>query len=206
MKRGFALPLILVIIVAGVVIIGSLTYLFNALTPPPPRHIEPGPSLISSPQAISSTPTDETANWKTFTDSKNKLTFKYPNDWLVISKFQEDPYFNCEDEIITVSPRELVGKCPSGYSGAITIALNRSDASDQCDQKKVSDLLISNVRLEYIDGIQSTRCVVTGGTLSGTIEQVAIKDKMLIISYTRFPNHQNLGKEFELFLSTFRFD
>ena len=71
---------LLIIILAGLVI-----YLFQMQTHSQPIISNSLPTAMPSP---TSTPIDETANWKTYTDSNKKLTFKYPSN-LSIAKNNE---------------------------------------------------------------------------------------------------------------------
>ena len=102
MRKGFALPLITIIAAALVTasIIGFLILKPKQANEPNQNReisIQPSPQVVSSPNS-SPTPdagrepngSAETANWKTYTNSSNKYSVKYPADWVTINCLEMD--------------------------------------------------------------------------------------------------------------------
>lgn len=71
-QKGFA-PILVVLIIAALAFGGF--YYFGTQRP------KTSPQIVKSTQVISTPATDETANWKTYTSTESKYTFKYPQDW-----------------------------------------------------------------------------------------------------------------------------
>jgi hypothetical protein len=78
-EKGFALPLVLVVVVVGIVVAGAIAYLQSKPKITQQPQSTPSPTPASTP--ISS-PQDETADWKKF-ESRAPIwpnfEFKYPN-------------------------------------------------------------------------------------------------------------------------------
>lgn len=92
------------LLVAGV-LIGGAYYIGTLQTPQPTAvsRITPVPSTISN----------ETVNWKIYTDAKNKLSFKYPTGWQVTGNSQADGTFS----LLIKSPTQLIIKYSANISG-----------------------------------------------------------------------------------------
>lgn len=78
MQKGFAPILILVGILIIMVVAGGAFYFGRQTTPKPQTQ---NPVVTSTPQPSPSP--DETSNWKTYTNTKNGYSFKYPSDWSI---------------------------------------------------------------------------------------------------------------------------
>jgi len=79
MRKGFALPLVLaVVVVIGAFYAGLFLY-FKLFPPYDIGRIPPKPS--PSTQSSSSAQRDETPKWETYTSVDNTYTFRYPNGW-----------------------------------------------------------------------------------------------------------------------------
>lgn len=77
MQKGFA-PIFILVGILILAIVGGAYFLVNLKFPNPNLQINP---VVTSqtPQATPVPPSvDETANWKTYTNDKLKLSFKYP--------------------------------------------------------------------------------------------------------------------------------
>ena len=72
MQKGFALPLVLAVILL-VSLIGVGGYYFYQTKTPESTATIPSPSPIVG----------ETANWKTYTNEAYKFTIKYPSSWYI---------------------------------------------------------------------------------------------------------------------------
>ena len=82
MKKGFALPVVLVgiivVVVAGVIIY-FLKTIFDLPGYPPQQPLQI--SQATPPAQQSSPTTDETADWKTYTSKDLGFSIKYPSNW-----------------------------------------------------------------------------------------------------------------------------
>ncbi len=91
MQRGFAPILILVGILILGLVAGGVYYSWtgksaNPIPPPTPVVTSVSqPSSASQATPIPSPDSDETANWKTYTDSTLVASFKYPSNWTLNS-------------------------------------------------------------------------------------------------------------------------
>lgn len=85
-RKGFAVTLILVLgILIGVGGVFGLAYILKL-------NRKPFGTIITSNETKKASPlpsSDETANWKTFSDSKFNYSFKYPQDWFYESNSLE---------------------------------------------------------------------------------------------------------------------
>ncbi len=85
MRKGFALPLILAILLVSVIAVGIGYFRFKSKPVPQPQLTTSSQSISTPAPLIKSTPaTDETLNWKTYTDPTLAATFKYPPEWELI--------------------------------------------------------------------------------------------------------------------------
>lgn len=79
--------LLIIGVVVLVLVIGAGAYYLRTRKP---ATIVPSPtSVITSPTpqvTPTSSPTDETANWKTYTSEDASFSFKYPSDWIYEAK------------------------------------------------------------------------------------------------------------------------
>ena len=73
-QKGFTPILILLVVVIMVGLSGGLYYFSKTNSP------KPNATQVLAP---SSSPTDETANWKTYTSKENGYSFKYPSAWRI---------------------------------------------------------------------------------------------------------------------------
>ena len=100
-EKGFATPLILVVVALGVLVIGSVAYFQlkpQSTAQPKPTQITPSPT-----QGRSSAQKDDTADWRTYTNTKYKYQIKHPSDWELDS--EADYFFissNYNDILLTV--------------------------------------------------------------------------------------------------------
>lgn len=83
-QKGFA-PILIVLLIAVVGIGGYLIYTNYSNDRSNQTKSSPTPVVTTqTPQSTpSTTPADETANWKTYTNTKLKLEFKYPTSWII---------------------------------------------------------------------------------------------------------------------------
>lgn len=79
-RRGFAAPFVLIGILLLLLIVGGAYYLGKSSLPAGAPLPSPASTAISTPTPST---TDPTANWKTYTNSENGYTIKYPNDLFV---------------------------------------------------------------------------------------------------------------------------
>jgi len=98
-ELGFALPIV-IIIVALLIAAGGGYYAYKTIQTQKKEgkdikeakpELTPSPELTPTPQETEQ-PADETANWKTYTNSETGFSFKYPEDISLV-----------EDEIVRLS-------------------------------------------------------------------------------------------------------
>ncbi len=81
-RKGFALPLILVILVVSATVIAGVYYLLKPKTATQPQSDNSTlTSTTSSPEAKSTPAPDATENWNAYTFKQLGLFLKYPNTW-----------------------------------------------------------------------------------------------------------------------------
>ncbi len=85
MKQSGLAPILIILLVAILGIGGYFAYKSSLKTAPAPV-VNSTPSSSTNPISTSSA---ETANWKTYTSSKFKYTFKYSNDWNVVQSNED---------------------------------------------------------------------------------------------------------------------
>lgn len=82
-QKGWA-PIVIVVLIAILAVGGYLIYKLprTSVTPPTPQTTPvPSPTLNPSPAP---TGIDETTTWKTYTNKKLGVEFKYPSDWYLL--------------------------------------------------------------------------------------------------------------------------
>ncbi len=67
--------------------------------------------IISTFKFTASTSTDETTNWKTYSNQKVRLSFKYPSDWKIVKEEVKDnpPFFSYPYIYLKVTPNLETG-------------------------------------------------------------------------------------------------
>jgi len=84
LPRGFASPIILLVV--GLIVGIAATFLYFQLKPKPTTpsqttQTEQTSTLTSSPKAFAQQATDETASWKTYTNTQYGFSFQFPSEW-----------------------------------------------------------------------------------------------------------------------------
>ncbi len=181
--------LTVVIIVAVVGIIGG-AYWYLVLNKSE-SNVNTAPIKVSTPSAKVSTKSatasakkSETADWKTFSDSKMGVSFKYPSQWLV------EP---C-DEDFSVGPEGYLGTCHTENVPLIRIVQNQSySPADTCSAQ-------DRINTE-LGGETAVKCIYKSTYGKFTVYYIA-KKKIAIWYYDKGIDYQ---KEFDQLVSTFKF-
>lgn len=123
---------VLVLLLGGVYMLGRSSVL-KELNPTNPTIPPP-----DEPKRITPTPVDETANWKTYTNSENDLGFKYPVSW-IIKNYPADSSFN-----LTLKDKPF--EFPSGATDAFltnVITVGYTSSYDKKQKILVPDVYLS---------------------------------------------------------------
>lgn len=82
-------PILIILFVVGLIALSSLGTYFIVKSQVKPQAPASSSSPVSS-SSVQASPTpsviDETANWKTYTNTKYNYSFKYPQDWILQNK------------------------------------------------------------------------------------------------------------------------
>ena len=209
-KSGINWLHVLVGVVIGALLIGGGFLTYNAYQSKPKESTPPTKTATSgattSPQSSQPTTNDETADWKTFTDSNLKISFKYPRSW-AIKLPNTDPM--CGD-LILISPTEkelgFCGHDSPAYFSLILITPS-ADSNNFCRDQTIQEVTVdqrSAVRCERVSQGPSEQFPSELPAESKQIEYY-IGDTRFGVNYIQFPEKPNYEKEFELIISTFKF-
>ncbi|MEK7517821.1 MAG: PsbP-related protein [Patescibacteria group bacterium] len=114
------IPIILGIGAVVIIAIGAYTLGTKQSQPVVQNSVQATP--IPSP-----TPVDETANWKTYTNTKYGFSLKYPNDW-----FSN----NCEgNEVLLLDPKEQILSCAKEPLDPIVVSIDTAKTADEYKNK-----------------------------------------------------------------------
>ena len=102
MRKGFAPLLVLVVIAVILTAVGAIAYLQFKPKSAPQSQSTTTPQ--STPVAQSISAPDETANWKTYANTKYNFSFKYPPEWIF------------EPEVIEAYPEQNVVVLSKNYN------------------------------------------------------------------------------------------
>lgn len=188
-----------ILILAGIIILlaitGGIFYLGRITTPKP----QPQNMVISSPQ-LSPTP-DETANWKTYTNSTYGYSFKYPQNFLSselkdVLPVIHNTYFNDNKNV------------EDGVYKIRTILVNdtlKNTLANLNDYREAKSRF-DEIETLTVDGKQATSGIVTDyfHTEQGWKEYVALVplSSNYTLEITGDPQYKNL---IDKILSTFKF-
>ena len=98
-NKGFIVPLLIAVI--ALLLIGGV-YIYKNKKAGAPAVAETGTQQTNTQTPPTSAQTD-TSNWKTYTDAKLNITFKYPSDWKIKDEINSD--FN--EYVLTPSSSEF---------------------------------------------------------------------------------------------------
>lgn len=193
-QKGFA-PVIILIVILILAVLGSGAYLLGkSATKPQNPVVVQTPKPIITPQA--SSVSDETAEWKIFTDNERGFLFKYPSNW-------DDPdYCSADPES---SSNELPANC-------IKTVIFTNDIPDENAELGRDLILISSTQIK-IDGYDAKRKIFSvADSIPDTYQVWVYKDNktiMLWLSYvgsgTSKEEGDNFVHIFDQILSTFKF-
>jgi hypothetical protein len=153
----FLLILLGLILVTGSVLIGIQ---IGKNQNPPQRDItKPLPilptAIVSNPMITP--PAEGTSNWKTYTDSKYKFSFKYPNGW--VTKFvsvvgYDDQVWIADKE--SSMPSTLPGQIGNGGRAPIVIQISLSDLSKNFSDTNLDQFESKSYQIGNLTGIYKT--------------------------------------------------
>ena len=206
MRRGFA-PIIIIALIAAFLIGIAATVGYFKLKPQPtttPQSTSTPADLSSdlSAKYLSSVETqvleDKTANWKTFSDNKFGVSFKYPPSWKI--KLPNTDAMCNEDTIFLGYNSEALGGCGSSNFALVTISNGVRvgyGGISGCENEKTIKSLIG--------GKQALKCEYENSSFfKKRIEYYFPEDKFAIL-YTQQSNYTDQQTIFNQILSTFQF-
>ena len=202
---GFASPIILLAV--GLIVGIGITFAYFQFKSKPAPQPQPTttPQSTSTPTDLSSetqVKEDETANWKTYTNTKLNFSVKYP---ITTSKFNENWYYEesgIGQDVVRFGP-------PSSKSGGLVWGINAYDESSSNLENLIS---ISgnqfNDRKEArqditINGIPAKLVTVTTGEIKDWIRKAVYIERLGKIY--EIGNGAVDQPEFELFYKSFKF-
>ena len=170
-------------------------------------EVETTTKVSTSSAKTTSTTKDETADWKTFSDSTLNYSLKYPTGWLTN---------DCGPDPVFFAPKkEYLGVCNSGFGGLIGIStvtgttfsdLENSYSDTDYDNLKKEKMVLSGKVTTKITGTSKVKSEIMDETGTKKIVYlVNLGTSTLLISYSQSKDWQDYSKEFELMVSTFKF-
>jgi hypothetical protein len=145
-QKGFAQILVIIILF---ILIGAGAYYFGTKKGgvlPTPMEAPPSTTTTTT---VSLT-TDPTANWKTYVIAQEKITFKYPNNWII--SFVED-----QSQTILTSPNNFQLNFRTGIDGL------GGGCPTECQERN-----LKNVVLDTLNFYQVPLYVVVNGLKDGS--------------------------------------
>lgn len=198
MKKGFSTIVILGFIAAVAIAFGVFYFLTKSQTPLSNKILQTQPS-----PAATSAPTDETANWKTYTNTSNHFTIKYPSEWRIES-IANTATFGPGITGVTEqqnSRMTIQTEVPNPSTGIIDATTYKDKVIEAQDIDRVTNILI--------DGVSGFKLELNN---FGTKQEMIIFDRGNVIYYIVFgqagkPEISEKDKAtYEQILSTFRFE
>lgn len=193
-QKGFTTILILVGILVIGVVAGGAYYLGKQVSPKPSPA-----SIVTSQSTPSSVPSDEIANWKTYTDNKYGFSIKYPDTW----KYLETP-----TEIYkTNNPQVWFGSgLPMPQTDAraeVAISISKDDPSSKWKPENFENYKSESVQLDNIVGTRITGNYKIAPERKDVVVIIRSKDYYFEVLPANFDNESL--KKFNQILSTFKF-
>lgn len=147
-------------------------------------------------------PKDETADWKTYSDSKDSYSFKYLQNWYINGDNSQNTHNS-----VGISPLKL-----QEVDGATSniIAFNVIDNPDNLSVENYVKQKIYPGTVNYssvkIDGIEGKRTADLPGQFDNDQILISYQSKIYTITLIKAPGLQISSSTFDQILSTFRFD
>jgi len=151
------------------------------------------------PNSVAPSLTDETADWKTYTNQEYGFEIKYPLDWQIVSgtssayvEFSKDD----KEQPEFILPGDK--KVPANYEIRVDID-NISNVKDYSDAKKV--VIAGKNGLQWEEGAAPS-------SGPATLTEIGNNNKFYIISYSASANEDTHKKFIDIYdkmLSTFKF-
>lgn len=178
---------------------------------------------VSPPQKVSSAspssaPVDETANWKTYANSKLGIEFKYPSSWYYLGAA------NNTDFPVVLSPVEIKAFPPDGLAGPVYFSIDRctntvTNENSPCN--KTYEAFLENIKDQFTsDTVKVNSTFVLSGRkasqISGILKPSPAGENMYSkVTATPFGNYnfsvslyrydEAFEHIFDKILSTFKF-
>lgn len=206
------------ILIAGIIIIllilGFIFYTSFNKSPASKEKTTTSTSTSSATASTPTTPTDETANWKTYASTPAKFTVKYPSDWVYTDYTSNNL---CSENGVFFAPNAgLLGKCASGFGGLISVSqtqppdtldtvASQYSATDYTDFKKENTTVGGKtaVRISGISQMASEIADTTGTRI--IIYIIGLSDRALILSYNQSKTWADYSAAFEQMVKSLKF-
>jgi hypothetical protein len=199
MRKGFVSPLILAIVVVVLIVVGVVAYFqFKPKLSPQPEVSQPTPSPIQ-------TSIDETANWKSYTDSNSKYLFKYPNNYKIqqiqaivgsnFPKVVSKIVLGGNQYILTITVAENTPKYT--LDEALGNGPNTNYLKDLLNEKEIQKVKIDNSDALSVENLPVGQ--------SGSLRDVIVIRNEYIYQFNLEPDNEQSSKEFDQILSTIKF-
>ncbi|PJE67671.1 hypothetical protein COU95_01115 [Candidatus Shapirobacteria bacterium CG10_big_fil_rev_8_21_14_0_10_40_9] len=178
------------------------------------RQVQPGPWPTPTPKAVATPTPDETANWKTYTNTKYGYSIKYPPDFEI--KEAEIANTPLIGGVSILDPKARDEKIAPKYRLLFGISLYRTEneAIEEIYKEPLSQYLgqkefanIGTIAWVELDGKRAVR--TTGSSTGGFFDRVEAINKEIKfnIEETAFTEEEREANKqtLNLMLSTFRF-
>lgn len=192
MQKGFALIYILVGILVLGIVIGGVYYLGKISNKPIP----------TSQVSVTSTPkvTDETANWKTYTNNTYGYEIKFPDNYAVPTQTEKQKSQLSEGQNMCVM---LAGtqKCAvviDYWQESLNDVLKKEAPTDNSQPKEYSNQYVKGKMYVYKMGESTTTVLII-------IPKPGSNIGVITLSYTNYPGDIETSKIIDRIISTFRF-
>lgn len=195
-----------IILIALIIIVGGVWYFVQSAMDKviPDEFVT---NKVSTSSARTKTATSS-ADWRTYTDSKNAFSIKYPDTWLTI---------NCEGDFFISPTKEKLGVCASEFGGMVGVSYLDTDYTEYVSQEGFTDVsyLEGGTRTETtVAGMKAIKISGTYGVVEGSPYKSGAKrifyiindnGKVIFLNYYSESNWGDYSKEFELMVTTLKF-
>ena len=96
-RRGYLTPLVLIALALITLFVAATLFLHKLLISDVKKEPVPSPSPTSSATPSPKSTSDETTNWKTYTNTEYGYKISYPQNWFIQNPYGETASGNCID-------------------------------------------------------------------------------------------------------------